>query len=140
MNVTDLTTERLVVKPHTLANADRLHVWQNDFDLLYFNSDEVEPRSKERVVESLEHWIHSTSTEVLHRAIHLRAGGEFIGFCQLAFDSVHRRCKLGITNGEKLHWGSGYGKEVVHALVSSRVMGSSTSTFMRFWQVNTVQC
>lgn len=118
MDVTDLTTERLVIKPHTLANADRLHAWQNDLELLHSNSDDAEPRSKQRVDDSLERWIRSTSMEILHRAIHLRASGEFIGFCQLAFiDPVHKRCKLGITIGEKRYWGMGYGTEVIHALV-----------------------
>lgn len=117
-----LTTPRLVLKPHTLANAERLNAWQNDPELLYLNDDEPPDRAA-RSLEQTRAFIgrHSGPTksdEIIHWAIHLKSDDEFIGYCMAAFiDPYNRSCKFGLTIGEKEHWGQGYARETTTAIL-----------------------
>lgn len=117
-----LTTPRLILKPHTLANAELLNAWQNDPELIYFDDDvpeDREPRPIERTIEFIErHANPSRDDEIIHWAIHIADTGKFIGYCMAAYiDRFNRKCRFGMTMGAKDEWGKGYGREVLHAVV-----------------------
>lgn len=196
-----LETPRLILKPHTLANAERLNAWSNDPELLYYDDDLPEPYRVspiERTIAFIEkNAKHDPEGEVVHWAIHLKVDGEqltvdgqepsrdegtegqrdetaevggsrltvdgpesdghslvdggrlqgvagrgsqvadpeaeidnrqpstanrepslFIGYCMAAFiDRYHRKCKFGITIGDKSQWGKGYAREAITAVL-----------------------
>lgn len=100
---------------------------RNDLALLYsFNNDlEVElagggdppmPQSLARLEAEYEQKIASGGRDGTDFAI--EADGNFIGICALFnFDTVGRTCEFGITIGNKLFWGKGYGSEVIRLVV-----------------------
>lgn len=118
----ELTTPRLRLRPHTPANAERLNAWQNDPELIYYDDDvpeDREPRPLERTLNFIERNARpSLDDEIIHWGIHIAKTNEFIGYCMAAFiDRYNRKCKFGMTIGAKEHWGKGYGREAIEAVV-----------------------
>lgn len=119
----ELTTLRLILKPHTMANAELMNAWTNDPELLYFDDDLPEPyrhSPMERTHAFIQRNLKpSLENETLHWGIHLRDSDRMIGYCMAAFiDPYHRKCKFGMTIGDKSVWGQGYGREVVDRIVA----------------------
>jgi RimJ/RimL family protein N-acetyltransferase len=118
-----LQTPRLTLKPHTLADAEKLNAWENDPDLLYYNDDQPEDRTPEGLEETRLYLERITQNggdgRLIHYAIHLKPGDELIGNGMIGFiDRYNRSCRLGITIGEKRYWGSGLGKEAMTAVIT----------------------
>ncbi len=118
-----IETERLILKPHAMANLEQYHAWESDPELNYLSSDEPEDRRPDpleetrKVMERLIKKGDLTSTTI-HYAIHLREGDRFIGNGMIAFvDPYHRHCRLGISISDKTQWGQGYGKETLAAVI-----------------------
>jgi len=112
-----LTSQRLVLRPHTPQNFERLHRWKNDREILELSADSVEPSSEEKTRRSLERWMQP-SEDIIHFAIHRQDSDELIGFLLIALiEREHRRCKIGLVIGEKGQWGQGYGTEAVACAV-----------------------
>lgn len=111
-------TERLVVKPHTIDNARKFYEWDCDPELVYLNEDDSDQylpatlEDVERYMEDISRVTPRRST--IHFAIHKKIDDQFIGYGMIAFiERQHRRCKLGITIGEKAEWGKGYAHEAL---------------------------
>lgn len=112
-----LTSQRLVLRPHTPENFERLHRWKNDREILELSADSVEPSSEEKTRRSLERWM-KPSEDIIHFGIHRKDTDELIGFLLIALiEPEHRRCKLGLVIGEKGQWGQGYGTEAARCAV-----------------------
>ncbi len=116
-----LTTPRLILQPHTPENAALMNAWTNDPELLFYDDDLPEPyrvSPMERTLAFIERTRNpSLQDETIHWGIHLRERGLLIGYCMAAFiDPYHRKCKFGMTIGDKAQWGQGYGREVVDAV------------------------
>jgi len=118
-----LETERLLLKPHTLANVNSMQAWENDPDLLYYSDNQPEDREPQTVEDITEYLTaimqESPLSEIIHYAIHKRAGQELIGYGMIALiDRYHRQCKMGIVIGEKQEWGQGYAQEALQAVIA----------------------
>lgn len=117
-----IETARLVLKPHTIENADQLNRWENDPELIYYNDDQPEPYSSLPLEETLKyiqrHIEVSPNGQAVHYAIHKKEDGLFIGYGMIAFiDRYNRSCRLGITIGDKNKWGQGYAREALLAVI-----------------------
>lgn len=117
-----LTTPRLTLKPHTLANAEKMNAWSNDAELRFYDDDLPEPTPASPMERTLDFLTRNASPkpedETIHWAMHITDSDEFIGFCMAAYiDRYHRKCRFGMTIGAKEQWGKGYGREVVEAVV-----------------------
>jgi RimJ/RimL family protein N-acetyltransferase len=118
-----LETERLIIKPHTLANVEKLNAWENDPELLYYNDDQPEDREPD-TLEETRHYIERITQPdpkpvIIRYAIHRKEDDHLIGYGVIAFvDLYHRRCQLGITIGEKAEWGKRYAKEALTAVIN----------------------
>lgn len=118
-----LTTPRLVLKSHTLANLERLNAWFNDPELSYYDGDDPpleQPETLEQTRSHLERMISPTDpTRIIHYGIHRLPELELIGYGMIAnLDRYHRRCDLGLTLGEKACWGQGYAREALQAVIA----------------------
>ena len=118
-----IETERLVLKPHTLADVQKMNEWSNDPELLYLNDDAPDdrvPRSLEDTRKLLEARFISPVPDgsILHYAIHRKDNGALIGSGDIAFiDRYNRRCSLGIEIGDKSERGQGFGRETLSAII-----------------------
>lgn len=122
-----IETGRLILKPHTMDNLERLHRWDNDPEVIHYNDDQPEPYAP-RPVEETRAYLGRVTADgpadrpaaggSIHYAIHLEDTGEFIGYGMIAHvDRYHRRCKVGITIGERDMWGRGYARETMAAVL-----------------------
>jgi RimJ/RimL family protein N-acetyltransferase len=116
-------TERLVIKPHTAASVDTFYRWENDLDLVYVNDDDSDafrPVSLEAVRRYVGQMSHPRlQDDFLHFAIHTRPDDRLIGDATVGYiDRHHRRCKVGITIGEKSEWGKGYAREALEPVIA----------------------
>ena len=105
-----------------MENAALMNAWSNDPELLDYDDDLPEPY-RVSPIERTYDFIKRVETpaldhETIHWGIHLRENGRLIGYCMAAFiDTYHRKCKFGMTLGDKSIWGQGLGREVVEAAV-----------------------
>jgi len=111
-------TERLIIRPHQPGDADRFCAWDRDPELTYFNdddSDRFRPFTPEEAALYLEDIGRQDARRgIIHFAIEKKADGDFIGYCMVAeIERQHRRCKIGITIGERAEWGQGYAREAL---------------------------
>ncbi len=118
-----LETGRLILKPHALANAEKYAAWENDPEMVWVNDDDSdwrEPVTVEEIRDLIRHVSRPDSgDDAIFFAIHRKPDGAFIGFGMIhKIDAHHRRCKLGITIGEKSEWGKGYAHEALEAVIS----------------------
>lgn len=116
-----IETPRLVLRPHTAENAALLNAWHNDPELIYYDDDQPDPPPPypmERTVAFLERTSTPTlASETIHWAVHLKEPPKLIGYCMAAYiDQYHRKCRFGMTIGDRAEWGKGYGREVVEAV------------------------
>lgn len=115
--MTTLTSQRVVLRPHTPQSFERLHRWKNDREILELSADSMEPSSEDKTRRTLERWMKQ-SEDIIHFAIHRGDDEELIGFLHLALiEREHQRCKIGLVIGEKQYWGQGYGTEAVRCAV-----------------------
>lgn len=117
-----IESARLVLKQHTLENAVRLNEWENDPQLIYYNDDQPIPFPSQPLEETYKylrrHLEFSPNSQAIHYAIHRKEDGVFIGYGMIAYiDRYNRRCRLGITIGDKSQWGLGYAKEALTAII-----------------------
>jgi RimJ/RimL family protein N-acetyltransferase len=118
-----IETARLMLKPHTLDNVEKMHLWENDPELLYYNDDQPEDRQPD-TLEEMRHYVErimqpDLERHIIYYAIHKKEGQRFIGYGMIAFiDSYNRRCRLGITIGERAEWGYGYAQEALRAVIN----------------------
>jgi RimJ/RimL family protein N-acetyltransferase len=118
-----LETERLLLKPHTLADVEYMHLWENDAELLYYNDNRPEDR-KSDTPEEIQKYLTEIIQEkplpkIIYYAVHKKSTQQLIGYGMIAFiDRYNQQCKLGIVVGEKHEWGQGYAKEVLRAVIA----------------------
>jgi len=118
-----LVTTRLILSQQNMENLEKLNSWFNDKELAYYDDDEPETKAPESLDETraiLERILKMPpEARILHYAITKRLDGMLIGYGQIAFiDHYNRRCKLGITLGDKREWGKGYAKEALTAVIN----------------------
>ena len=118
-----LSTSRLVLKPHTLANLPPLNAWFNNPELSYFDGDDPPRALLETLDETrltLDRMMNpSDPPHILHYAVHKNLGDDLIGYGMIAnIDRYNRRCDLGLTLGEKNEWGKGYASEALQAVIA----------------------
>jgi RimJ/RimL family protein N-acetyltransferase len=116
-------TERLTLKPHTLHNVEKIHAWENDPALLFYNDDQPEDRQPDSLAETHKYVERIMQPDpernIIYYAIHKKETDSLIGYGMIAFiDSYNRRCRLGITIGEKEEWGKGYAREALVAVIN----------------------
>jgi diamine N-acetyltransferase len=116
-------TARLVVRPHRIENAEKYHQWENDPDLVFMNiddSDRHQPVSLAQVRQYLGRLSRTPRyQDSLYYAIYKKDDDSFIGFGMIGnIEPDHRRCKLGITIGEKAEWGKGYAREALEPVIA----------------------
>jgi ribosomal-protein-alanine N-acetyltransferase len=116
--MTTLATARLLLGPHCEDDAERLHRWENDAEILEMMSDAYEPTSIDDARKWIARW--TSPEQVAGRfAVRLADTGEFVGYAHLGeVERDQGRCKLGYLIGEKAHWGRGYATEAVRAVVA----------------------
>lgn len=117
-----LETERLVIKPHTMANLDKLHSWMTNPDLLYYDSEEPETQPLDTLDETRRYlqriMLRRPVDTIMYFAVHTKADDLFIGYGMVAhINRYHRHCHLGITIGDMSQWGQGYAREVCQAVI-----------------------
>jgi RimJ/RimL family protein N-acetyltransferase len=119
-----ITTQRLILKPHTLANLAWFHALINDEDEKYYNADDP-PNSESEPIEKTEAILERILNRLpdsgfIHYAIHKKDGDVLIGCGDIAYiNSYNQRCSLGITLGyDKQNWGKGYASEALRAVIA----------------------
>jgi RimJ/RimL family protein N-acetyltransferase len=119
-----LTTERLIIQPHTKANLVWLNTLFNSTEEQYCNGDEPPKLVPESIneTEKLMERILNRPEDAGHidYAIHRRTDEMIIGCGMIAhIDLYNHRCDLGISMGyDKGNWGKGYGREALQAIIS----------------------
>jgi len=94
-----------------------LHAFNNDIDVeLAGGGDPPLPQSLSRLESEFDSKNADGGRDGMDFAI--EADNHFIGICALFnHDRVAHTCELGITIGNKLFWGKGYGREAVSLMV-----------------------
>jgi [ribosomal protein S5]-alanine N-acetyltransferase len=119
-----ITTERLVLKPHTPDNLVWLNTTFNDPDEIYFNGDEPpkeHPETLEETGKLLDRILNRPpDADISDYAIHKKDTDELIGCGMIALiNRYNRRCELGIGLGwNKDNWGKGYASETLRAIIA----------------------
>jgi ribosomal-protein-alanine N-acetyltransferase len=119
-----ITTERLVLKPHTQNSLAWLNATFNDPGEDYFNGDtppKEHPETLEETQKILDRILHRPpDADIIDYAIHKKDNDELIGYGMIALiNSYNRRCELGISLGwDKSNWGKGYASETLQAIIA----------------------
>ena len=94
----------------------RLHLFNNDLEVeLAGGGDPPMPQSLERLEAEFSKNVQNGGRD--GASFGIVVNGLFIGICALFnFNETNRTCELGITIGDKAHWGQGYGREAVQLL------------------------
>lgn len=111
-----LHTPRLELRSLTREHLPELIRWEADPVLRDLNDDDPAPARPEDVEATVNAWLRPGREDLFPWAIHRRSDGACIGWCQLA--RVASEWRLGLTIGAREEWGSGFGLEVVDALVA----------------------
>jgi RimJ/RimL family protein N-acetyltransferase len=118
---TVITTRRLRLAPHTMADAGAMNKWGADPELCHFSDDTPAPAKPEPIDATRQHLesiISRQDNNILRWGIRRLEGDRLIGYCMIAFIDRHNlKCRVGMAIGEKTEWGQGYGREVLEALV-----------------------
>jgi RimJ/RimL family protein N-acetyltransferase len=117
-----IKTDRLILKDHTKENLEKLNSWFNDKELSFY--DDEEPFTLQDLDETEQYLVNklissgfNANKNIIHIAIHTKEGS-LIGYCMIALiDKHNKKCKIGLTIGEKSQWGNGYGKETLQTLI-----------------------
>ncbi|MBI5295525.1 MAG: GNAT family N-acetyltransferase [Chloroflexi bacterium] len=124
MTLLHITTERLVLKPHTQNSLVWLNTTFNNPEEDYFNGDDPPRESLEplEVTQKLLDRIlnRPPDADIIDYAIHKRGTDELIGCGMIAhINHYNRRCDLGIRLGwNRDNWGKGYASETLQAIVA----------------------
>ncbi len=119
-----ITTERLVLKPHTQNILVWLNTTFNNPEEDYFNGDDPPRESPEplEVTQKLLDRIlnRPPDADIIDYAIHKRDTDELIGCGMIAhINHYNRRCDLGIGLGwNRDNWGKGYPSETLQAIIA----------------------
>jgi ribosomal-protein-alanine N-acetyltransferase len=119
-----ITTERLVLKPHTQNSLVWLNTTFNNPEEDYFNGDDPPRESPEphEVTQKLLDRIlnRPPDADIIDYAIHKRGTDELIGCGMIAhINHYNRRCDLGIGLGwNRDNWGKGYASETLQAIIA----------------------
>ena len=111
-------TERLILRPHVPSDAEKFQAWDGDAELTYLNDDDSD-RYRPFTLDEARLYMADIARQdgrrgVLHFAIEKKAGAAYIGYCMIAeIERQHRRCKIGVTIGERAEWGKGYAHEAL---------------------------
>ena len=113
-----LETERLVLRPYTLADAPRIASLAGDRDVAAGTLTLPHPYEERHAVE----WIRAAESrfelgELVSLAITLRDSKTLIGSIGLRFASEHSRAELGYWLG-KDYWNMGYATEASRVVVN----------------------
>jgi ribosomal-protein-alanine N-acetyltransferase len=124
MTLLHITTERLVLKPHTQNSLVWLNTTFNNPEEDYFNGDDP-PRESPEPLDVTQRLLHRIlnrppDANIIDYAIHKRDTDEMIGCGMIAhIDHYNRRCDLGIGLGwNRDNWGKGYASETLQAIVA----------------------
>jgi RimJ/RimL family protein N-acetyltransferase len=123
MSMLHITTERLVLKPHTSDSLIWLNSTFNDPNEEYFNGDDPpkeRPETLEETGKLLDRILHRPlDADIVDYVIHKKDSGEMIGCGMIALiNQYNRRCSVGIGLGwNKDNWGKGYASETLRAIV-----------------------
>jgi ribosomal-protein-alanine N-acetyltransferase len=118
-----LTTERLVLKPHTQNSLSWLNITFNNPDEDYFNGDDPPkeyPETLEETQKLLDRILNRPpDADIIDYAIHKKDDDELIGCGMIAhINHYNRRCDLGIGLGwNKANWRKGYASETLQAII-----------------------
>lgn len=119
-----ITTERLVLKPHTQKSLAWLNETFNDPDEDYFNGDDP-PKERPETLEETQKLLDQIlnrppDADIIDYAIHKKDSDEMIGCGMIALiNPYNRRCALGIGLGwNRGNWGKGYASETLQAIVA----------------------
>ena len=124
MTLLHITTERLVLKPHTQNSLVWLNTTFNNPEEDYFNGDDPPRDSPEplEVTQTLLDRIlnRPPDADIIDYAIHKKDTDELIGCGMIAhINHYNRRCDLGIGLGwNRDNWGKGYASEALRAIVA----------------------
>lgn len=139
-------TARLIVRPHRVEDAARYLAWDTDAELVYLNDDESD-RYQAFTIEEAELYMRSTARQnpqrgIVHFAIQKKEDDALIGFCIVAeIEPNHRRCKIGITIGERSEWGKGYAREALIPVIDYCFTGLGLNRIMaEIYCMNTRSC
>lgn len=124
MTLLHITTERLVLKPHTQNSLVWLNTTFNNPEEDYFNGDDP-PRESPEPLDVTQRLLdrilnRPPDANIIDYAIHKRDTDEMIGCGMIAhIDHYNRRCDLGIGLGwNRDNWGKGYASETLQAIVA----------------------
>ena len=117
-----ITTERLVLKPHTQASLEWPNSTLNNPEEDYFDGDDP-PKERPETLEETQKLLdrilnRPPEADILDYAIHKRDTDELIGAGMIAhINHYNRRCDLGIGLGwNRDNWGKGYASEALQAI------------------------
>ncbi|MBI2332093.1 MAG: GNAT family N-acetyltransferase [Chloroflexi bacterium] len=119
-----ITTQRLVLKPHTSNSLNWLNTICNDPNEDYYNGDDPpkeRPETLEETGKLLERILNRPSdADIIDYAIHKKDTDEMIGYGMIALISrYNKRCSLGIGLGwNRENWGQGIASETLQAVIS----------------------
>lgn len=118
-----ITTERLVLKPHTQKSLSWLNSTFNNPNEDYFNGDDPpkeHPETLEETQKLLDRILNRPpDADIIDYAIHKKDDDELIGCGMIAhINPYNHRCELGIGLGwNKANWGRGYASETLQAML-----------------------
>ena len=124
MALLHITTERLVLRPHTQNSLVWLNTTFNDPGEDYFNGDDPPRESPEplEVTQKLLDRILNRphDADIIDYAIHKKDTDELIGCGMIAhINHYNRRCDLGIGLGwNRDNWGKGHASESLQAVIA----------------------
>ena len=119
-----VTTERLVLKPHTQNSLVWLNKTFNDPNEDYYNGDsppKERPETLEETQKLLDRILNRPpGADIIDYAVHKKDNDEMIGCGMIALiNRYNRRCALGIGLGWKReNWGKGYASETLQAVIA----------------------
>ena len=116
----EIETLRLVLKEHTEESFDKLFRWMNDPELVRLEyAWDFTPQSQADITKTLLRYMEDTEAgKGYHFAIIQAETGEMIGYCGIILiDRRNHKCTPFLVIGERGHWGKGYGREVLQALI-----------------------
>jgi ribosomal-protein-alanine N-acetyltransferase len=119
-----LTTQRLILKPHTQNSLGWLNVTFNDPNEDYYAGDDLpkeHPETLEETQKLLDRILNRPpNANIIDYAIHKKDNDELIGCGMIALiNRYNHRCELGIGLGwNRGNWGKGYASEALQAVIS----------------------
>jgi RimJ/RimL family protein N-acetyltransferase len=119
-----ITTERLILKPHTQNSLVWLNTTFNNPNEDYFNGDDP-PRERPETLEETQKLLdrilnRPPDADIFDYAIHKKDSDELIGCGMIAhINRYNRRCELGIGLGwNEDNWHKGYASETLQAIIA----------------------